>query len=86
MTAMLDQQGDYVLAELPVDLDERFCEVMDAAPIMIWVSGVDKDCIWFNRPWLTFTGRYMAQELGNGWTDGVHRDDFDRCLQIYLDR
>jgi PAS domain S-box-containing protein len=70
--------------ECPGGLDERFCEVMDAAPVMIWVSGKDKDCIWFNRPWLTFTGRSMAQETGNGWRDGVHPDDFDRCLEIYI--
>ena len=67
----------------PGGLDERFCEVMDVAPVMIWVSGEDKGCVWFNRLWLTFTGRSMAQELGNGWTDGVHRDDFDRCLETY---
>jgi PAS domain S-box-containing protein len=57
---------------------------MDAAPVMIWVSGQDKLCTWFNRPWLDFTGRAMEQELGNGWADGVHPDDFDRCLQIYV--
>ena len=57
---------------------------MDAAPVMIWVSGEHKLCTWFNRPWLGFTGRTMDQELGNGWSDGVHRDDFDRCLRTYL--
>jgi PAS domain S-box-containing protein len=56
---------------------------MDAAPVMIWVSGEDKGCVWFNRPWLTFTGRSMAQETGNGWTDGVHPEDFERCLATY---
>jgi PAS domain S-box-containing protein len=75
-------------ADLPIEppggLDERFCEVMDAAPVMIWVSGKDKGCVWFNRPWLAFTGRSMAQEAGSGWADGVHRDDFERCLQIYV--
>jgi PAS domain S-box-containing protein len=65
------------------ELDTRFCEVMDAAPVMIWVSGTDKGCVWFNRPWLTFTGRGLAQELGNGWSEGVHRDDFERCIEIY---
>ncbi len=70
--------------ELPGGLDARFCEVMDAAPVMIWVSSQDKLCIWFNRPWLAFTGRSVAQELGNGWAEGVHRDDFDRCVEIYI--
>ena len=53
---------------------------MDAAPVMIWVSGTDKGCVWFNRPWLTFTGRSLAEEMGIGWSAGVHRDDFERCI------
>jgi PAS domain S-box-containing protein len=65
-------------------LDARFCEIMDAAPVMIWVSGPDKQCVWFNRPWLAFTGRDMQQELGNGWSEGVHPNDFDRCLETYV--
>jgi PAS domain S-box-containing protein len=59
---------------------------MDAAPVMILVSGADKLFIWFNRPWLKFTGRAFEQELGNGWTEGVHPDDFHRCLDIYTSR
>ena len=42
---------------------------MDVAPVMIWVSNTDKQCVWFNRPWLNFTGRGMAQEVGNGWAE-----------------
>jgi PAS domain S-box-containing protein len=52
---------------------------------MIWVSAVNKDCVWFNRPWLNFTGRTMLQELGAGWAEGVHPDDYERCLEIYVD-
>src|SRR5689334_24625575 len=69
----------------PADgLDARFREVMDAAPVMIWVSGEDKGCVWFNKPWLTFTGRPLAEEIGSGWSKGVHSHDFDRCMNIYL--
>lgn len=70
--------------ELAGGLDARFCEIMDAAPVMIWVSGPDKQCVWFNRPWLAFTGRNMQQEVGNGWAEGVHPNDFDRCLETYV--
>jgi PAS domain S-box-containing protein len=73
--------------EIPTEpaggLDARFCEVMDAAPVMIWVSGKDKGCVWFNKPWLKFSGRQIDQEIGNGWSEGVHHDDFDRCLEVY---
>jgi len=65
-------------------LDARFCEAMDAAPVMIWVSGTEKQCVWFNRPWLHFTGRDLQQELGNGWLEGVHPEDLDRCLETYV--
>jgi PAS domain S-box-containing protein len=67
-------------------LDSRFCEIMDAAPVMIWVSGTNKDCVWFNRPWLNFTGRSMKEELGNGWAQGVHEQDLNQCLQTYVTR
>jgi PAS domain S-box-containing protein len=70
--------------EPPGGLDMRFCEVMDAAPAMIWVSGQDKGCIWFNRLWRAFTGRSMAQEVGSGWTEGVDPGDFDACLKTYI--
>jgi PAS domain S-box-containing protein len=50
---------------------------------MIWRSGPDKLCDWFNKPWLDFIGRALEHELGNGWAKGVHEEDFDRCLKLY---
>src|SRR5213076_867683 len=63
--------------------EERFRTVANAAPVMIWMSGTDKACTFFNKGWLDFTGRKLEQELGNGWADGVHREDFDRCHKVY---
>ena len=64
--------------------EERFRLMADSAPVMIWMSGTDKLCNYFNKAWLDFTGRSMEQELGNGWADGVHPEDFDRCLGVYV--
>jgi len=82
------------LAEMESDLDyfkrrqisgeKRFRELLDAAPIMVWMSGTDAMCTFFNRTWLEFRGRPLQAELGNGWTDGVHPDDRDLCLETYL--
>ena len=63
--------------------ESRFQFVADAAPVLIWMAGVDKLCTFFNKPWLQFTGRSMEQQLGNGWAEGVHQDDLERCLQVY---
>jgi PAS domain S-box-containing protein len=64
--------------------EERFRILADMAPVMIWSAGIDKLRTFFNKPWLDFTGRAMEEELGGGWTKGIHPEDYDRCLETYF--
>jgi PAS domain S-box-containing protein len=63
--------------------EERFRTMADATPIMIWGSSTDMLCDYFNKQWLDFTGRSIDQEMGDGWSDGVHSDDLERCVGTY---
>jgi PAS domain S-box-containing protein len=85
----LERQVSERTAELSRTVDQlreseqRFRIMADTAPVMIWVSDADRLCTFFNQTWLTFTGRSMEEEHGDGWSKGVHPDDLERCLEVY---
>lgn len=65
--------------------EKYFRHMADNSPVLIWTSGIDKHCNFFNSIWLNFTGRSLEQELGYGWLEGVHPDDRDYCIKTYSD-
>jgi PAS domain S-box-containing protein len=73
------------LAEIALrESESRFRLVANTAPMLIWMSDTSKLCTYFNHSWLAFTGRSMEQELGNGWTEGVHPEDLQKCFDTYV--
>jgi PAS domain S-box-containing protein len=71
------------LAELR-ETEARFRIMADAAPVLLWMAGTDSLCTFFNQTWLDFTGRSLEQEWGVGWAEGVHFEDFQRCMDTYV--
>jgi PAS domain S-box-containing protein len=63
--------------------EERFRSVANTAPVLIWMSGTDKLCNFFNQGWLNFTGRPIEVEVGEGWVADVHPDDVKRHRETY---
>jgi len=64
--------------------EEQFRQVADHAPFPIWCSGMDFMRSFVNRAWLEFRGRTLEQELGGGWTEGLHPDDRDLSMETYI--
>ncbi len=62
--------------------EARFRIVADAAPVMIWMSDTDRLGDYFNKVWLEFTGKTLAQEMGNGWMESLHPDDVAEYLDV----
>lgn len=64
--------------------EQHFRNLANSGSALIWTSTRDKLCDYFNDSWLRFTGRTLEQELGYGWAEGVHPEDYQRCMDIYV--
>jgi PAS domain S-box-containing protein len=94
ITASGEQIGNYAIyrditeqkraEERLRESEARFQEMADTAPVLIWMTGTDGLCNYFNKPWLEFTGRSMEQEVGTGWIEGVYPDDVQGCFDGFL--
>lgn len=83
--AVIHDVTQHVTAEATVRETERRFQIMaDCAPVLLWMADTDGRCTFFNQFWLEFTGRSQAQEFGWGWAEGVHPEDFQRCVDVYM--
>jgi PAS domain S-box-containing protein len=83
----LNQELEVRIEKRTADLREseaRFRVMADSAPVLIWVSNTEGLCNFLNQGWLNFTGRTLAEEIGNGWLEDLHTEDLDRFLDIYI--
>jgi PAS domain S-box-containing protein len=81
--AMMSDVTDRKRAEeILHESEQRFSLVASTAPVMIWMSGLDKKPTYFNQRWLDFTGLSEA-ELKNGLAGIVHAEDYQRCHDAY---
>jgi PAS domain-containing protein len=54
---------------------EDFLHLAEASAAMIWLADKDGLCTFANQRWLEFRGRTLDQEIGTGWSQGIHPED-----------
>jgi len=82
--ARAEAGGDEAGAPKPSESELRFRTMADHAPVLLWMAGTDGRCEFFNQGWLEFTGRAISDEIGSGWAEGIHAEDFQRCMSLYV--
>jgi len=80
-----DQTAEKRYQKALLDSEVHYRTLADNGQALIWMSGLDRGCNYFNKPWLRFTGRSLEQELGFGWLEGLHPDDREHCLAAYAE-
>jgi PAS domain S-box-containing protein len=65
--------------------EERFHNLAEHAPIMLWVTDGEGRCTYLNPRWCELTGQTLEHGLGAGWVEAVHPDDRATAYAAFLD-
>lgn len=74
-------ERERILGELH-ESNERYKQMLDSIPLMIWESSADGRCSYVNVYQMQFTGRSLETQTGDGWLSNIHPDDREQCVRI----
>jgi PAS domain S-box-containing protein len=61
--------------------EQRYRNLADAIPEIVWTAERDGEVTYFNRRWFEYTGQTFIEAYGSGWTAALHPDDKERCAR-----
>jgi PAS domain S-box-containing protein len=64
--------------------EDRFRNMADHAPVMIWMTDASAVCTFLSQSWYDFTGQTPETGLGFGWLDATHPDDKELAEKTFL--
>ncbi len=50
-------------------------DLVDNAPVLIWVANAEGKYTFFNRAWLNYTGHSLDDTINQGWLEDIHPND-----------
>ncbi|UWZ83546.1 sensor histidine kinase [Occallatibacter riparius] len=63
--------------------EEKYREVAEVAPVMIWMTDPHAMSTYLSKSWVDFTGVPLERQLGDGWAETIHPADRERCLEVF---
>lgn len=73
------------MAEIALrESEERFRNMADHAPVMIWITEEDGRCTFLGKSWYEFTGRTPETSLSFGWSEAMHPEDRAVARELFL--
>ncbi len=63
--------------------EERFRQLANAVPALVWTSDTSGAAVYFNEPWYEYTGGAPADSLGFKWVQIIHPDDRDESVRVW---
>lgn len=63
--------------------EQRFRNLADRAPTMLWITDVDGQCTMLTQGWYDFTGQAADEGLGEGWLKAIHPEDREKAGRIF---
>jgi PAS domain S-box-containing protein len=70
---------------LRVAHEQRYRNLAEAIPQIVWTATPEGAMTYFNRRWSEQTGQDLDAATGWGWLAVLHPDDAERCTKIWRD-
>jgi len=83
ITTLIDITMLKVAQDALKESEERFKDIADTTPVLMWISDHEALFTFVNRFWEQFTGRKLSQEIGLNWIEGIHPDDLEKFMSVY---
>ena len=78
--AQAEQLAEQELAELRRASAERYRQLADAMPQIVWTSDNLGNATYYNRRWFEFTGMAEGEVDGAAWSQVTHPDDLPQTM------
>ena len=65
--------------------EQRWRNLTEALPQLVWGAGPDGGCDYFSAQWTTYTGISESELLGWAWMEALHPDDREPTRQFWTE-